>query len=340
MSIRSQMQAVLTQLVGFGSPLSPGTSIEQQESLQRQSWLRLPYGIDGETSQNITLPPPAVRSISEAGNTVYHIAIPTCSGGILARIFRPPGMGPFPILILFSQQWVVSNLDLYTPSCHALSRAAGCIVVAVTYRQAPKHRYWAAVEDAYAATQWIIANAHRINGDAACVAVGGERAGGNLALAICLKARDEGGRLPVAQLLICPVRVRHMVRPFYADDTNAESLNAALLPWFWPYNLGDDRLERERYTLPLQEAELEGLPPAIFITSELDSDSLYGEYQAYAQQLSASELSLSGTKESITHEFFGLPGIVGGRTQDILVAASEALKMVWKRDSTPNDRVN
>jgi acetyl esterase len=103
---------------------------------------------------------------------------------------------------------VIANLDVYEPSCRALCNAAEAIVVSVAYRQAPEHKYPAAVEDSYAATQWIMNNAAQIGGDPARIAISGESAGGNLATVVCQIIKENGGQMPLAQLLVYPLRTR------------------------------------------------------------------------------------------------------------------------------------
>lgn len=145
----------------------------------------------------------AAMTLPADTGTVHHRQIPGGDGELLARIFVPPGDGPFPVLVYFhGGGWVIASLDVYEPSCRALSQRASAIVVSVAYRLAPEFRFPAAVNDAYASLQWVMANAAELGGDARRVFVGGESAGGNLATVCCLKALAEGGRLPIGQVLI------------------------------------------------------------------------------------------------------------------------------------------
>jgi len=131
--------------------------------------------------------------------------IPGPEGQISVRIYTPEGKGPFAVLVFFhSGGWVIGNIESHDAICRSLTNAAGCITVSVDYRLAPEHKFPAALEDCYAAIQWVAANAATFNGDSTRIAVGGDSAGGNLAAVVALMARDRGGPNLVYQLLIYP----------------------------------------------------------------------------------------------------------------------------------------
>src|SRR2546426_5082395 len=126
-------------------------------------------------------------------------------GTIPVRIYTPEGKGPFPVLVFFhGGGWVIGNIESHDAICRSLTNLAGCITVSVDYRLAPEHKFPAAPEDCYAATQWVAALAATFNGDSTRIAVGGDSAGGNLAAVVALMARDQGGPNLVYQSLIYP----------------------------------------------------------------------------------------------------------------------------------------
>src|SRR5439155_5823717 len=131
--------------------------------------------------------------------------VPGPEGQISIRIYTPQGKGPFPVLVFFhGGGWVIGNIESHDAICRSLTNAADCITVSVDYRLALEHKFPAAPEDCYAATQWVAANAATFNGDTSRIAVGGDSAGGNLAAVVALMARDRGGPSLVYQLLIYP----------------------------------------------------------------------------------------------------------------------------------------
>ncbi len=318
------MQAVLDQFAKFGVPpiesLTPTAARNAptfknaaEEMLAESATARL-------TSVAKPMPPPVGK--------IDHITIPQKGGDLLARVFTPKGDGPFPVIVYFhGGGWVIANLDVYEPSCRALCNAAEAIVVSVAYRQAPEHKYPAAAEDAYAAVQWAMANAGSLGGDPSCVAVAGESAGGNLATVSCLMARDNGGQMPIAQLLVYPVTDAGMNTPSYRENANAKPLNAAMMKWFWNLYLENASQGREAYASPMMAQSLQGLPPAIVITAE--NDPLRDEGEAYAKRLADEGVSVDFKRfDGVTHEFFGLAGAVS-KAKEALKLATDGLKKVF-----------
>ena len=253
---------------------------------------------------------------------VSHQLIPGPGGDLLARIYKPRGKGPFPVLVYFhGGGWVIATIDTYDSSCRALANAANCMVVSVAYRQAPENKFPAAAEDAYAATQWVIANAAQLNGDPNRVAVGGESAGGNLAAVTCLMARDRKGLMPVHQMLVYPVTNYAFDTPSYQENANAKPLNKAMMMWFWNHYLKNEADGSNPYASPLRTENFRNLPPATVITAEIDP--LRSEGQAYAQQLQKAGVSVKATNYSgVTHEFFGAGAVVDKAKQAVRDAAT------------------
>ena len=95
---------------------------------------------------------------------VVNRTIPGPVSEIPVRIYTPTGSGPFPALVFFhGGGWVICDLDTHDSLCRSLCNAAGCVVVSVDYRLAPEHKFPAAPEDCYTATQWVAENAAEIN---------------------------------------------------------------------------------------------------------------------------------------------------------------------------------
>ncbi len=131
--------------------------------------------------------------------------IPGPAGDIPIRTYTPEGKGPFGALVYYhGGGWVLGNIAMTDLPCRMLARESGCVVVSVDYRLAPEHKFPAPAEDCYAAVKWLADNASALNCDAARIAAGGTSAGGNLAAAVALMARDRGGPKIAFQLLIYP----------------------------------------------------------------------------------------------------------------------------------------
>lgn len=329
MSIDTDMQAVLDQFMKFNAP--PVETLSPQNARNNPT---LKNAVEEMASQSATVRAMnvAMPVLPEQVGKIEHILIPTREGGeVLARVFTPADADEaLPVVVYFhGGGWVIASLDVYEPSCRALCNAAECIVVSVNYRQAPEAAYPAAVTDAYDATQWVLENAAQIGGDPMRVAIAGESAGGNLATVACLLAKQQGGRLPVAQLLIYPVTdLVGQDYPSYAENQDTQPLHTAMMPWFAKYYIPNESQRSEPTASPLFAQDLSGLPPAIVITAE--NDPLRDQGELYAEKLAAAGVSVNSKRyDGVTHEFFGLAGAVS-KAKEALTQAADGLKKVWE----------
>ena len=146
--------------------------------------------------------------------SIEHTFIPGPNGELPVRIYTPAGAGPFPGLVYFhGSGWVVLNIAICDTTMRALANSTGCVVVAVNYQKAPEHKFPVPFNDAWAGLVWTAAHAADLNVDPARIAVGGDSAGGNLAAAVAIKARDEGGPALAFQLLIYPATEHDVDKP-------------------------------------------------------------------------------------------------------------------------------
>ncbi|MCY7347862.1 MAG: alpha/beta hydrolase [Pyrinomonadaceae bacterium] len=325
-NIDLDMQGILDQMAKFKSP--PIESLDYGNARNTPTFKNAVEEMAAESAttraMNVAMP-----AMPEPVGKIEHILIPTREGGeVLARVFTPDGDGPFPVLVYFhGGGWVIANLDVYESSCRALCNAAEAVVVSVNYRMSPEAKYPAAVNDAYDATQWVIQNAATIGGDAKRVAVAGESAGGNLATVACLMAKDKGGRMPIAQLLVYPVTDTSMSQASYAENVDTQPLHTAMMTWFWNYYLENEGQKSEKYVAPLLADNLSGMPPTILITAE--HDPLRDEGEQYAQRLADAGISVKSQRfDGVVHEFFGLAGAVS-KAKDALTFAADGLKEVF-----------
>lgn len=328
-NLDSDMQLVIDQLMKFKSP-----RIETLDVQNARNAPTLKNAVEEMASQSATVRTMnvALPTLPEQVGAVEHILIPTSGGEVLARVFKPAGYEDkaLPVTVYFhGGGWVIANLDVYEPSCRALCNAAETVVVSVNYRQAPEAPYPAAVTDAYDATQWVLQNASKIGGDSNRVAVAGESAGGNLATVVCLLAKENSGRMPVAQLLVYPVTdLVGQNYPSYAENEDTMPLHTSMMPWFGKYYIPDENQRREPTASPLFAEDLSGLPPAIVITAE--HDPLRDQGELYAEKLAAAGVSVNSKRyDGVTHEFFGLAGAVS-KAKEAVAQAADGLKKVWE----------
>lgn len=244
------------------------------------------------------------------------------------RIYTPAGSGPFPILAWFhGGGWVVGDLDSADATARHLAVGSRSVVVSVDYRLAPDTKFPGAADDCYAATQWAVQNAADLRGDARRIAVGGDSAGGNLAAAVALMARDRQGPALSFQLLVYPVTQRNFTTGSYQRCAEGYMLTKASMEWYWRQYLKTDVDAVNPYAAPMVATNLSGLPPALVITAEFDP--LCDEGEAYGQRLQAAGVATTCTRyDGMIHGFFGMAAALDKGKQAI-AEACEALRKAF-----------
>jgi len=208
-------------------------------------------------------------------------------GPIPVRVYRPAGVPAgtaLPVLVFYhGGGWVIGDLDTHDVQCRQITAEAGITVVAVDYRLAPEHKFPAAVDDAWAATRWVVARAGELGVDPGRLAVAGDSAGGNLAAVVALMARDAGGPAIALQVLIYPVTDVGAESKSYSDFAEGYMLTRDGMRWFTNHYLKAPSDAQDWRVSPLRAASLAGLPPALVITAGFDP--LRDEGAAYARRL-------------------------------------------------------
>ncbi len=248
------------------------------------------------------------QSDQEPVGSVVDKTIVGPNGEIDLRIFTPEGEGPFPVMVYFHHGgWTFGSLDECEPVCRRMTNATGVIIIAVDYRLAPENKYPTPLFDAFAATQWAIQHAQTIKGDPSCVGVGGESAGGNLAAAVTLMARDIG-TLPVAfQTLFYPILTCDLDPKAYENSPDKHLLTLDNMKWFSEqYLTNQDEEKKLPYTSPVKASDYSGLPRALILTAEWDP--LRFEGQDYAQSLVSHHVDVQyNCYPNVIHGFLGFP---------------------------------
>jgi acetyl esterase len=255
----------------------------------------------------------AMLDVLGAGPAVHKVddrKIPGPAGEIPVRIYTPSAK-PNGILVYFhGGGWVVGDLASHDYVCRALTNEAGCVVVAIDYRLAPEHKFPAAADDCFAATQWVAKNAASLGSDADHIAVGGDSAGGNLAAAVSLMARDRGGPRIRHQMLVYPVTDAAMNTASHNEFTeDGMVLSKADMEWFWGHYLRSKSDGENPYASPLRAKDLKNLPPAQIVTAS--HDPLRDEGEAYAEALKKAGNKVKLKRYAgVVHGFFSLQAVI------------------------------
>ncbi|MFI8827020.1 alpha/beta hydrolase [Streptomyces sp. NPDC053431] len=207
----------------------------------------------------------AIPSPETPGLEVEDLTVPA-DPDVPVRVYRPRGARGA-VVWLHGGGYVMGDPHTEHPWATRIAAGSGAVVVSVGYRLAPEHPYPAALDDAYAVLEWTVAHAAALGVDPDRIAVGGHSAGGGLAAAVALRARDEGGPAIRFQLLNQPQlddrqetwSQRHFTdTPWITRDKTAAS---------WRHYLGGR--PATPYAAPARAEDLGGLPPAYIATAEL-----------------------------------------------------------------------
>jgi len=229
-------------------------------------------------------------------------------GEIPVRIYRPRGTSAAPILIwMHGGGWVLGGIDSADTSCRHLAAEAGVVVVSVGYRKAPEHPFPVAIEECYTVAEWGDHNAGSLGGDSTRLAVGGDSAGGTMAAAICLMARDRGGPRLLFQLLVNPAPDFDLGRPSMVENAFPPMSGPADIRWFLDQYLREESDFCDERAMPACAASHAGLPRAFVLTAEFAILRDAGE--SYAELLRAAGVAARAKRyRGVAHGFFNLTG--------------------------------
>jgi acetyl esterase len=312
-------------------PLDP----QAQKFLQQIAQLNLPPLVTAEPTQarellaQLKAKPLKPELIANIQNRTI-----TSQVDIPIRIYTPRLDTQLPIVVyLHGGGWVLGDLDGVDPICRSIANQADCIVVSVDYRLAPEHKFPAAVEDAYAVTNWVTNNAGDINGDKTRIAIAGDSAGGNIAAAVALMARDKGELSLIYQVLIYPVTQYGFDTESYQKYGQGDfGLSKEEMIWFWHHYLVNVADGQHPYASPLLANNLNNLPPAYILTAEYDV--LRDEAEAYAAKLESAGVPVKLQRyDGMIHSFVGLSLVIDQGKSAIADIATQ-LRIIFKENQS------
>ena len=312
------MQAVLDQLAALGGKpietLTPAVARMQPSAADGAKQVMIKHGLSATPDATVT-----TRDVPYGSDASQ-----------FARIYKPASLANaknLPVVVYYhGGGWVIATVDTYDAAPRLLAKQLGAIVVSVEYRHAPEFKFPAQHDDAAAAYRWTLQNAASWGGDPRKIAVAGESAGGNLAVATAIYARDNRLTTPLHIVSVYPIANSSMTLPSRMDSANAKPLNAAMLKWFG-YYYQTTPADAQDPRLNLVKANLRGLPPTTIINAQIDPLRSDGETLAAAMRTAGDKVE-QRTFPGVTHEFFGMGMVVRG-AQDANTLAIARLKAAF-----------
>lgn len=312
MQLDPQARAVLERIARANLPEYSQLGVDAARTLYR------------ETRGGLSPAPPEVASID-------NLRAPGAAGEIPVRLYRALGSRcdeRLPALVYFhGGGWTIGDLDTHDVVCRELANLARCAVISVAYRRAPEHKFPAAVEDAIAATEWVVRAGDQLGLDATRIAAGGDSAGGNLAAVVALALRDAAGPRLAMQLLIYPATDLAATSPSHDRYAAGYGLTRDAIAWFTANYLRNAADADDWRASPLKAGDLSRLPPAYVITAGFDP--LCDEGRAYADRLHAAGVSVTyECFEGMIHGFITMGGAIAA-AHHALYRAAQALRIAF-----------
>ncbi len=235
------------------------------------------------------------------------------AGPLAIRVFWPPteSRDQPPLLVFFhGGGFVIGDLDSHDGICREHAVGAGAVVVAVDYRLAPEHPYPAAIDDAWAATQWAAVHGAELGADASRLGLAGDSAGGTIAAVIAQRARDSAGPPIAFQLLWYPSTMWDPSLPSFTENASALILDRAAITTFSRWYAGEVDLNNPPPGMaPGRAKNLAGLPPAYIAVA--GHDPLRDDGARYGELLAAAGVPVEvHNAETLLHGYVGYAGVV------------------------------
>uniref|UniRef100_UPI0035B05775 alpha/beta hydrolase n=1 Tax=Hylemonella sp. TaxID=2066020 RepID=UPI0035B05775 len=261
---------------------------------------------------------------------VEELSIPTRDGAAIAARLYAPAQERLPVLLYFhGGGFTIGSVATHDALCRHLSHLSHCAVVSVDYRLAPEHKFPTAANDAWDALQWLVREARALGLDDTRIAVGGDSAGGTLAIVCAIEARDAG--LPLAlQLLFYPGCAAHQDTPSHKTFAEGFVIGEEQISYFFNHYVNSPADRDDWRFAPLLAPDVEGVAPAWIGLAECDP--LVDEGVLYADKLRAAGVEVDlEIYRGVVHEFIKM----GRAIPEALQAHADAARALKHAFQTP-----
>ena len=231
---------------------------------------------------------------------------------IVLNIVRPAGAkGVLPAFIfVHGGGWILGDFPTHERLVRDLVAESGAAAIFVNYTPSPEARYPVAINEIYAAANWVAENGAEIKVDGKRLAIAGNSVGGNMATVVAQMAQARGTPALRAQVLFWPVTNASFENASYDQFENGHFLTRNMMKWFWNAYTPDAAQRQDIHLSPLQATleQLKGLPPTLIQTAEMDV--LRDEGEAYARKLDAAGVTVVSTRYNGMIHDFGLLNVL------------------------------
>jgi acetyl esterase len=228
------------------------------------------------------------------------------TGTVKLRIVKPLGsQGDLPVILyIHGAGWVFGDAHTHDRLVRDLAIGSNAAVVFPEYDRSPEAKYPVAIEQSYAAAQWVVTEGASKGLDGSRLGVSGDSVGGNMAIAVALLAKQRGDVVFTKQVLFYPVTNASFDTASYSEFEVGYFLSREGMKWFWDQYTTDEAQRAEITASPLLASldELAGLPDTLIITAE--ADVLRDEGEAFAARLREAGVKTANARfGGITHDF-------------------------------------
>jgi acetyl esterase/lipase len=276
--------------------------------------------VDAQASVDVDLSGIEVteRTISQGGYTVP------------LHIVRPAGVpGDLPVFIfIHGGGWILGDFPTHQRMVRDLVVLSGCAAVFVNYTRTPDAGFPQAINEIYAACQWVNHHCREIGVDHQRMAIVGNSVGGNMSAVTTLMAKEKNGPRFRLQILMWPIVDADFETGSYKQFGKDRFLTTSLMQWMYDMYIPDPSTRKNIYASPLQATveQLRGLPPALIQVAE--NDILRDEGEAYGRKLDQAGVPVTTVRyNGVIHDFGLLNGLAYiPQTRSLFVHAAAELK--------------